>query len=149
MALEDDINLLKQAPVFCHLEPDALRLLAFAAESLNLETGEVLFSYNDYSDGGYIIRSGEIIIQSPLDQESLIAGPRSLIGQTALFTRIHRPATATARSPANLIRVSTNLMKRCLSEYPSGAHIIHSALAENLQELTRNMLQIHHNYLEN
>ena len=148
MALEDDITLLKKAPIFCSLEQDALRLLAFAAENLVLDAGEVLFSYGDYSDGGYVVRSGEILIESPLDGHIMTAHSRDLIGQTALFTRITRTATATAQMPSELIRVSTNLMKRCLQEYPSGADIIYSVMADDLQKLTQKMLIVKDRYLD-
>ena len=52
MALDDDIAILSQAPLFNLLERDALRLVAFASESRSLRAGDVLFRKGDRSDGG-------------------------------------------------------------------------------------------------
>ncbi len=51
MALEDDIAALSRAPLFGQLEMDAMRLIAFAAESRNLKAGEVLFRKGERADG--------------------------------------------------------------------------------------------------
>ena len=148
MALDDDIALLESVPLFGHLESDALRLLAFAAEHIELEADQILFSYGDRSDGGYVVRKGEILIQAPNQKEFLTVGANALIGQIALFTRNERPATAIARVESSLIRISSNLMKRCLEEYPSGAHAIYSILAQDLKSLTRSMMRIGDTYLQ-
>ena len=43
MALDDDMTLLARQPLLSLMERDALRLLAFAAESRILRAGDVLF----------------------------------------------------------------------------------------------------------
>jgi CRP-like cAMP-binding protein len=134
MSLEDDIAVLSRAPLFSLMEREALRLLAFAAETRNLRAGDMLFRRGDRSDGGYVVARGAIALDgkddgSPAD---FIAEPGSLIGQTALFVRMPRPATATAQAPSALIRVSPTLMRRVLEEFPSAAAAIHQALATDL-----------------
>ncbi len=147
MALEDDIVLLSNVPILCHLEKDALRLLAFASENVDLDVGERLFSQGDHSDGGYVVRKGEITLHSDNHKETIIASPQSLIGRTALFVRIERPSTAIARIDSNLLRISSNLMKRCLREYPYGASVIYNIIAQELQELTQDMTRIQNSFL--
>ena len=51
MALDDDIALLARQPLLSLMERDALRLLAFAAESRILRAGDVLFRAGEPSDG--------------------------------------------------------------------------------------------------
>ncbi|WP_112661934.1 cyclic nucleotide-binding domain-containing protein [Microvirga flavescens] len=144
MALEDDIAILSQAPLFNLLDRDALRLVAFAAESRPLRAGDVLFRKDDRSDGGYVVAKGAIALDanddgSPAD---FIAKPGALIGQSALFTRIARPATATAREPSTVIRVSPSLMRRVLEEFPDAAAAMQDVMAQELMRLTKGLERV-------
>jgi CRP-like cAMP-binding protein len=138
MALNDDIEVLGQAPLFHLLDRDALRLLAFAADHRSLRAGDVLFRKGDRSDGGYVVARGAVALDAAEDGSSpaFIAGPGALIGQTALFARLARPATATAREPSAVLRITPSLMRRVLEEFPSAAAAIEQALADDLAQLT-------------
>lgn len=141
MSLDDDIAMLAQAPLLGLLERDALRLLAFAADKRRLRQGDVLFRKGDRSDAGYIVTEGEIGLDTGCGKPVMVARRGDLIGQTALFIRAHRPATATARAPSVVLRLSVSLIRRVLEEYPDVAAAMHAALAEELgafnQELSR------------
>jgi CRP-like cAMP-binding protein len=138
VALEDDIRVLASAPLFSLLDRDALRLLAFAAESRRLRAGDVLFRKGDRSDGGYVVTRGAIALDAREDGSpaAFIAEPGALIGQRALFVRAPRPATALAREPSAVMRVSPTLMRRVLEEFPAAAEALHQALAFELSALS-------------
>jgi CRP-like cAMP-binding protein len=144
MGLEDDIATLRQAPLFNLLDRDALRLVAFAAENRVLRAGDVLFRKGDRSDGGYVVSRGAVALDARDDGSpaTFIAGPSALIGQAALFTRIERPATATAREPSTVIRISPSLMRRVLEEFPDAARAMQEAMAEDLIRLTHGLEQV-------
>jgi CRP-like cAMP-binding protein len=144
MALEDDIAILASAPLFSLLDRDALRLVAFASETRSHEAGDVLFRKGDGSDGGYVVRSGAIALETGEDgaPADFVAGPGALVGKAALFTRIRRPATATAREPSVTIRVTPGLMRRVLEEFPDAAAAIHDAMAEELTRLTEGLERV-------
>ena len=55
MSLEDDMALLARVAMLADMERDALRLLAFAAETRQLRAGDVLFRKDEMSDGGYVV----------------------------------------------------------------------------------------------
>lgn len=141
MALEDDIAILAQAPLFNLLERDALRLVAFAAESRVLRAGDVLFRKADRSDGGFVVSRGAIALDAHDDGSpaAFIAGPSALIGQAALFARIERPATATAREPSAVIRISPSLIRRVLEEFPDAGIAIRDVMAEDLRRLSQGL----------
>jgi len=144
MALDDDIATLAGAPLFNLLERDALRLLAFAAEKRVLKAGDVLFRKRDRSDGGYVVSRGAIALD-PRDDGSpaaFIAGPGALIGQAALFARVERGATATAREPSMVIRISPSLMRRVLEEFPKSAADMRDELARDLATLSHGMEEV-------
>jgi CRP-like cAMP-binding protein len=138
MALEDDIAALSRAPLFGQLETEAMRLIAFAAESRALKAGEVLFRRGERADGGYVVVRGAIALDAREDGSpaAFIAEPGALIGQTALFLRGLRPATATAREPSAVMRISPTLVRRVLEEYPRAAAILHQALVRDLVSLS-------------
>jgi CRP-like cAMP-binding protein len=144
MALDDDIATLSQAPLFNLLERDALRLVAFASENRTYREGDVLFKKGDRSDGGYVVSRGAIALDASDDgsPEVFLAGPSSLIGQAALFARIERRATATAREPSAIIRVTPSLMRRVLEEFPDAAAAIQDAMADELTRLTQGLERV-------
>jgi CRP-like cAMP-binding protein len=144
MALDDDITILSQAPLFSLLERDALRLVAFASETRTLRDGDVLFRKGDRSDGGYVVGRGAISLDANEDGSpaAFVAGPGSLIGQAALFTRISRPATATAQEASTVIRVTPSLMRRVLEEFPDAAAAMRAAMAEELTRLTQGLERV-------
>ena len=135
MPLEDDIATLTHAPLFELLDRDALRLVAFAAENRTLRAGDHLFRKGDRSDGGYVVSRGAIALDARDDGSpaTFIAGPSALIGQAALFARIERPATALAREPSTVIRISPSLMRRVLEEFPAAAAAMREVMAAELQ----------------
>ena len=138
MALEDDIAILSRVPLFGLLEMDAMRLIAFAAETRALKPGEVLFRKGDRADGAYVVVRGAIALDSREDGSpaAFVAEPGALIGQSALFLRNPRPATATAREASGVMRVSPTLVRRVLEEYPRAAGILHQALMKDLVNLS-------------
>jgi CRP-like cAMP-binding protein len=141
MALEDDVAKLARHAIFAALDPDALRLLAFSAETRVLRAGDVLFRRDEPSNGGFVVLSGSIALDSPDAGVSAarIARPPSLIGEIAVLTCTNRPATAIAREPSSVLRISQQLFRRVLSEHPDGAERLHQALAARLSEFTTDL----------
>ncbi|TVR08084.1 MAG: Crp/Fnr family transcriptional regulator [Salinarimonadaceae bacterium] len=142
MSLEDDIAMLAQAPLFGLLDRDALRLLAFAADKRRLRQGDVLFRKGDRADAGFVVAEGEIGFDTEGGKPVVIARAGDLVGRTALFVSGERPATATAREPTTVLRVSIDLMKRVLEEYPDAAAAMHDEIARDLQALTGELAHI-------
>jgi DNA-binding response OmpR family regulator len=64
MALDDDIAALSRAPLFCFMERDALRLIAFAAEHKVLRANAVLFRKGDRSDGAFLVNRGSVALDA-------------------------------------------------------------------------------------
>jgi CRP-like cAMP-binding protein len=131
MALEHDIGWLERHDLLSLLPREALRLLAFAAETRILRAGDILFRRGDIADGGYIVLSGRIALDARDDgapaQDVVEAG--ALIGEIALFSQIERPATAVARESATVMKLPRTVMLRVLGEFPEGAAAVHRAIA--------------------
>ena len=144
MALDDDIALLARQPLLGLMERDALRLVAFAAESRILRAGDVLFRSGEMSDGALLIVSGAVALTTgedgaPADE---IAGSGALIGELALFTAIKRPVTAVAREPTQLMKLSRSVMRRVLAEFPDSAQALADAVSERLRQFAAELAPV-------
>ena len=144
MAIDDDISALAKAPLFGLLEIDAIRLIAFAAESRALKAGDVLFRKGDKADGAYVVIRGAVALDGRDDGSpaTFIAETGALIGQTALFLRATRPATAVAREASVVMRISPTLVRRVLEEYPKAAGILYEAMAKDLFNLSGQIMRV-------
>jgi CRP-like cAMP-binding protein len=123
MSIESDIAIFESVPSLRLLGREALRVLAIGSESRFLDDGEVLFYAGDPADGGYIIQQGMFSLQPsiPNDAEAFVAEPGTLLGELALLAETVRPATAIARGPSAVIRISRNLFLKMLESYPEAA----------------------------
>ena len=141
MSLEDDIAFFEQVPTLAVLGKNALRVLAIGAETRNLPSGAVLFYAGELADGGYMVQHGSILLEpgTPLEGREMTAGPGTLIGELALLTDIVSPATAIAKEPTTVIRISRGLFRKMLEGFPASAKKLHDMMAERLGEWTNEL----------
>ena len=59
MSLNEEVDLLRQIPLFSKIDPSKLKLLAFTSERLSFGSGQDLFQQGDVGDTAYIIIDGE------------------------------------------------------------------------------------------
>lgn len=144
MSLEDDIDLFAQVPTLAVLGTDALRILAIGAESRNLPSGAILFYAGELADCGYIVQDGSILLEPGTFQEGkeVTVGRGTLIGELALLTDMVCPATAIAKEPATVIRITRNLFKKMLEGYPDAAVKLRDIMAARVDEWTRDLVAV-------
>jgi CRP-like cAMP-binding protein len=131
VSIESDIAFFERVPSLRLLGHDALRVLAIGAESRYVDDGEVLFYAGDKADGGYLIQEGSFELKpgGPVERPEVTAGPGTLLGELALLSSTTRPATATARGPAAVIRISRSLFLKMLQNYPDAAERLRALLS--------------------
>jgi CRP-like cAMP-binding protein len=140
MALEADVRHLSRIPTFAVLDFDALRLLAVGAETVTLRRGEVLFRRDEASDGGFVLISGAIALDpGEFGQGEQLVRPPTLIGDMALITKTRRPATAIAREPSTLLKISRQLFHRMLNDSPTSAERLKRILSDQLLAFMRDL----------
>ena len=134
MGLDDNIGRLACNPTFAMIEPDALRLLAFSGDTLILRAGDVLFRRDEISNCGFVVLTGSVALDTSGHGASTarIVRPPGLIGEYALLTETRRPATAIAREPSTVLRISRPLFLRILQEFPESAERLRQSLSERL-----------------
>ena len=132
MALRDDVRTLSALPAFGDLDPEAVRLIAFSAETRILRAGDILFHDGEAADAGYVLLSGAIALESSLDKTPALAQAPALLGELALVAETRRAATAIAREPSSVLKVSRALYRRILAEYPDSAVRARTTAAKRL-----------------
>jgi CRP-like cAMP-binding protein len=138
MTIEDEIAFLEQVPILGRLGDGALRSLAIAVETYSMQPGEVLFTAGEAADGAYIVQRGSVTLQPERPGEpEVVAGPGTLLGETALLAETIRPATATARDACTVLRVSRAMFLKILDSYPDAAQRLRELIAVRSDQWTR------------
>ncbi len=142
MALDDDIRLFTQIPVFRLLEPDALRLLAFSAETKLLRAGDVLCAAPNQLEGGYLVVKGSLAVfetRETLGEPARVVQSPGLVGELAMITPTESAGSIMAREPTTLLRVSRTVFHRVLGEYPRSAEAVRRMIRERLSSVTEQL----------
>jgi CRP-like cAMP-binding protein len=140
MTIEDDIAFLERAPVLRTLGNGALRILAIGAESYSVQSGEALFAAGDATDCAYLVQRGSFSLRADrVNDQELIAGPGTLLGESALLAETLRPATATAREACIVLRISRTMFIKMLESYPDAAQRLRDMIAARSDQYTRDM----------
>lgn len=149
MALNQDIEILRQVPLFGVLDREALRLIAFSAESRIFRAGDVVFRRGEASDGAYVVTSGTVALDAADNGAPTphLARAGVLIGELALIVDTVRPATAIVREPASLLRITRANFRRMLEEYPEAAVALRNDLAARMGGLAGQLGRIRRNLL--
>lgn len=146
MTLERDIELLKSVPFFDGIPAEPLKLIAFSAESREIDDGQFLFTAGDAAEGGYIVIEGRVDLvdetrSPPKVMERL--GPGALIGELALIVEITRPTTAISVGRAKVLVVRRSLFRRMLGEYPEIAVTLRDRIADRIAAIGPELTRIH------
>ncbi len=140
MTIEDDIAYLERIPLLRRLGSGALRIVAIGVESYDLQPGQILFAAGDSADGAYIIQRGSVSLKPERSGEpEVIAGPGTLLGESALLAETRRPATATARESATVMRISRSMFLRMLEGYPDAVRRLREMMASRADQWAREM----------
>jgi CRP-like cAMP-binding protein len=141
MGLDDDIAFFEQVPLFAALDRQALRILAIGAETKQLQSGAVLFYAGELADGGYLVQEGSLLLEPGTFAEGgdIVVGPGTLVGELALLTDMVCHATAIAKEPVTVIRISRSLFRKMLEGYPDAAVSLRDIMAKRLDAWQREL----------
>lgn len=100
-ALDADVGLLRQVPMFRALPLPSIEQLARGLEPVAVDSGAVVFSQGDAGDRYYVVESGEAEV---LGDGRVVAtlGPGEGFGEIALLRSTRRTATVTAKTALEL-----------------------------------------------
>lgn len=137
MTLQEEVELLRNIPMFANIEPSKLKLLAFTSERLTFGDGDVLFNAGDPGDNAYIIVDGkaDVLIDTPNGPITVAEFSRNdIVGEIAILCDVPRTATVQAKSRLDTMVISKDLFFRLVMEFPQIAVAIMRELAERLEK---------------
>ena len=142
MTLEEDVELLRNIPLFAKIEPSKLKLLAFTSQRLTFSAGDSLFKQGDEGDALYIIMEGtaDILVDTPGGQITVATmGKNDFVGDIAVLCDVPRTATVTATSKLTTMRITKDLFFQLVCQFPQIAIEIMRVLAHRLDVTTRQL----------
>jgi CRP-like cAMP-binding protein len=139
MALNDDIRLLSQLPLFNGMSEDQLRLIAFGADRRVISGGQLLFREGSPAEGAYVILAGSVELsrtgRSDQPEVQAVVGAGTMLSELALVTLVERKFTAVATQDTSVIRITRALFHRLIEEYPQAARLIENRIRDNIAAL--------------
>ena len=144
MSLEQEVELIRQFPIFSKIQPAMQKLLCFSAERLTFDSGQVIFNAGDAGDSAYIVIDGKVEISVPTPAGPIVIntmGRNELLGEIAIVGEVPRTATAKALTKLETLKISKELFMKIIRENPDAAielvKILASRLASTTNQLTR------------
>ncbi|MCP4326832.1 MAG: Crp/Fnr family transcriptional regulator [Alphaproteobacteria bacterium] len=142
MGLSEEVELLRNIPLFSKIEPAKLKLLAFTSERLVFADGEELFHQGDSGDAAYIIIAGAADIVVDGDAGPVVVaqvGRNDIVGEIAIICDVPRTATVKANAELETLKISKDLFFRLIKEFPEMSIEIMRELAERLEKTTNQL----------
>ena len=142
MSLNEEVELLRNIPLFAKLEPSKLKLLAFTSERITYEPDQVLFNQGDVGDAAYIIVDGaaKVLIDTPDGELEVAAlGRNDFVGEIAILCDVPRTATVRASTKTVTLRITKDLFFRLVAEFPEMSVEIMRELASRLEHTTQQL----------
>lgn len=139
MMLKDEVQTLRQVPLFSRVAPAKLKLLAFASDRVSYRPGETLFRQGDPGDAAYVILAGkaDILAESPTGQIKVAElDDNDIVGEIAILCDISRTATVKAAVPLEALRIRKDDFLKLLADYPDMMLEILRSLADRLTRTT-------------
>ena len=145
MSLNEEVELLRNIPLFSNIEPSKLKLLAFTSERVAYDPGQELFHQGDDGDAAYIIIGGEadIIIETANGPFTVATFKRNdIVGEIAILCDVPRTATVLVKEKLETLVISKELFYRLIMEFPQIAVEIMRELAQRLERMNTQLREL-------
>src|SRR3546814_18079945 len=136
MSINQEVELLRNIPLFAKIEPSKLKLLAFTSERLTYQPEQVLCRQGDTGDAAYIIIEGQAAVQiaTPTGNiEVARLGRGDVVGEIAILCDVPRTATGTQTERLTTLRITPDHFFRLLNVLPPMPHDIQPQRAASLE----------------
>jgi len=146
MTLQQEVQLLRQVPLFAKIDPARLKLLAFTSDRLVFARGDVLFRQGEAGDAAYLILSGaaEVSIDTPTGQFVVTTiNEHEIVGEIAILCDVPRTATVSAASEVVALRITKERFFTLIDEFPEMAVEMMRELARRLEVTTVRLREAH------
>ena len=136
MSVEDDVEVLRQIPIFSEIAVGKLKLMAFAAERVTFQKGHELFRQGEPGDVAYVVLQGntDVIIDTPSGPYKVVEDQYNpIVGEIAMLIDVPRTATVIATEDLVCLKLTKPLFFELVAELPKVAVEIIRVLAQHAQ----------------
>ena len=144
MSLSEELEALRNIPMFANVEPTQLKLLAFTSQRLTFGAGQDLFRRGDVGDSAYIIISGEADVLVDKEGTEVAvdkAGKNEIVGEIAILCNVPRTATIRAVTELTALKIPKDLFFRLIAEFPDMGVQVMAELARRLHRTTQQLTE--------
>ncbi|MEE8549150.1 MAG: cyclic nucleotide-binding domain-containing protein [Alphaproteobacteria bacterium] len=144
MSLSEELEALRNIPMFANVEPTQLKLLAFTSQRLTFGAGQDLFRLGDVGDSAYIIISGEadvLVDKEGTEVAVAKAGKNEIVGEIAILCNVPRTATIRAVTELTALKIPKDLFFRLIAEFPDMGVQVMAELARRLHRTTQQLTE--------
>ncbi len=139
MSLDQEVEILRQIPLFANIETAKLKLMCFASERLTFKPKQTLCRQGDPGDAAFVIVEGEaeVSVDAPKGPMTVAVLKRNdIVGEIAILCDVPRTATVTANSEVVALKVTKDLFFRLVTDFPEMGVEIMRVLAHRLEQTT-------------
>jgi CRP-like cAMP-binding protein len=139
MSLDQEVEILRQIPLFANIDTAKLKLMCFASERLTFKPGQVICGQGEPGDAAYIIVDGEaeVTVDTPNGPLKVAVLKRNdIVGEIAILCDVPRTATVTASTELVTLRVTKELFFRLITDFPEMGVEVMRVLAHRLEQTT-------------
>lgn len=142
MTLQEEVDLLRNIPLFSKIETSKLKLIAFTSERKLFSAGTVICREGEDGEAAFVIVKGhaDVTVKTPRgDIKVNDCHPNDIIGEIAVLCDVPRTATVMARTDVTALVISRELFLRLIQEFPSIGLELMRELGMKLAQTTRRL----------
>lgn len=144
MTLKQDVEALRNIPLFAKIEPSKLKLLAFTSEHIEFQPGDALCREGEPGDAAYILLEGsaDVLVTTPRGAMKVAnLHQNDIVGEIAVLCDVPRTATVEAATRLVTLRISKDSFFNLVNQFPQvGVEIMHE-LASRLHHTTQRLTE--------
>ncbi len=135
MSLNEEMQLLKEIPLFAEIDESKLKLIAFISQRLHYQPGERALVEGDQTDSIYVIIIGEAeVVINTADGPLTVAaiGKHGVFGEIGVLCDVPRTASIVASTELEVLCIDKAFFLQLLADFPAVARVIMNELGMRL-----------------
>ncbi len=143
--LKEDVEVLREVPIFASVELSKLKLLAFASQRLSFDPGQALCREGESGETAFVIIQGSADVSVKAGQSDIkvaTVGRNDFIGDMAILCDMPRTATVTASDKCETLVIGKSQLMGLLRSFPDMSIAMMRVLATRLERTNRALAQV-------
>lgn len=140
MSMTEEVEALRNVPLFSSLDESKLKLLSFTSEWVEYESGDSLCSEGEQGEEAFVILQGEVDVYVNTKNGPLLVNSHSvgdIVGETAIVCDVPRTATVKAKNKLVVLKITKDVFMQLIEGYPEVAVAVIRELAMRVNDGVR------------